>query len=56
MPSVVWGPFDGSEPPPSGESLHAGTLASSWNTHPKGSLVYCGDKMTFAGLTVVDRP
>jgi hypothetical protein len=55
-PPVVWGPIDGwdsflDEPP-----AYAGILTTTWNAHPPGSRVYCNDKKTFSGLTIVDLP
>jgi hypothetical protein len=53
-PSVVWGTTGNWESFLESEPAHAGVLEKSWNAHPKGSLVFCDDKTTFAGLAVVD--
>jgi hypothetical protein len=37
-----------------GEPAYGGVLDRTWNAHPRGSLVFCGNKTTFAGLAIVD--
>jgi hypothetical protein len=55
-PHVNWNGIDDWQPfretPPS----HAGTLERAWNAHPAGSLVFCDDTETLAGLTLIDLP
>ena len=53
-PPVVWGPIDGWESFLDEEPAYAGILKTTWNAHPKDSLVYSKDKTTFLGLTIVD--
>ena len=55
-PPVVWGAMEGWEAFRDQKPAYAGLLSSPWNAHPQGSPVYCEDKTTFSGLTIVDLP
>jgi hypothetical protein len=55
-PRVTWGTTEGWESFLDSKPAYAGVLKTAWNAHPNGSLVFCNDKTTFAGLTVVDLP
>jgi hypothetical protein len=55
-PRVTWGATAGWESFLESAPTHSGVMESAWNAHAKGSLVFCDDKTTLAGLTVVDLP
>ncbi len=55
-PSVAWRATEGWESFLESEPACAGDLKGTWNAHPKGSVVFCDDKKTFTGLTIVDLP
>jgi hypothetical protein len=55
-PRVIWETSEGWESFMDSKPAFAGILEATWNAHPKGSRVFCNDKTTFAGLTVIDLP
>jgi hypothetical protein len=54
MPKVTWGSDEGWEAYLEERPARAGLLATTWNAHPRGSLVFSPGSALEVGFTVVD--